>query len=256
MDLKLGGKIALVTGAGGGIGAAIATTLAVHGCTVYLGDTNVAAASKVAAECRGLGYPIALDVGVASAAADAVGRVVRERNRIDILVNNAGILKTGHVAEATLADWDDVCRVNLSGVYYCCKAVLPAMIAQRYGKIINIASVSAAKGGGAFGNVLYGTTKAGVVALTKGLARELAPHGINVNAIAPRVPETMCLPRSRPAVSPYRTISRPRSRCSRRMCSGTSTARRFRWTAAISRARLDCCSSFHAKISSGSRVAS
>ncbi|HEX8011645.1 MAG TPA: SDR family oxidoreductase [Casimicrobiaceae bacterium] len=190
MDLDLDHKVALVTGAGGGIGAAIATTLAAHGCTVYLGDTDIAAAGKVAAGCRGLGYALPLDVGVARAAIDAVERIVRERNRIDILVNNAGILKTGPVTEATIADWDDVCRVNLSGVYYCCKAVLPAMIAQRHGKIVNIASVSAVKGGGSFGNVLYGTTKAGVVALTKGLARELAPHGINVNAIAPGVIET------------------------------------------------------------------
>ena len=94
------------------------------------------------------------------------------------------------MVDATIDDWDQVCRVNLSGVYYCCKAALPAMVAQHYGKIVNIASVSAAKGGGSFGNVLYGTTKAGVVALTKGLARELAPLGINVNAIAPSVTET------------------------------------------------------------------
>ena len=190
MDLGLEGRIALVTGAAGGIGAAIAMTLAASGCHVYLGDTNVVAATRAAAECAGHAVAVPLDVGDPRAAADAVERIVRERSRIGVLVNNAGILKTGPVAEATIADWDDVCRVNLSGVYYCCKAVLPAMIAQRYGKIVNIASVSAVKGGGSFGNVLYGTTKAGVVALTKGLARELAPHGINVNAIAPGVIET------------------------------------------------------------------
>jgi 3-oxoacyl-[acyl-carrier protein] reductase len=190
MDLALGGKVALVTGAGGGIGAAIAAVLAGHGCSVHLGDTNVAAAADVARRCGERASAVALDVGDAGAARDVVERIVRERGRLDILVNNAGILKTGPVAEATIADWDDVCRVNLSGVYYCCKAALPAMIAQRYGKIVNIASVSAVKGGGSFGNVLYGTTKAGVVALTKGLARELAPHGISVNAIAPGVIET------------------------------------------------------------------
>jgi 3-oxoacyl-[acyl-carrier protein] reductase len=118
------------------------------------------------------------------------GRIVKERGRLDIVVNHAGILKTGSILDATIADWDDVCRVNLSGVYYCCKAAIASMVAQRYGKIVNIASVSAMKGGGTFGNVLYGTTKAGVVALTKGLARELAPHGINVNAVAPGVVET------------------------------------------------------------------
>lgn len=190
MDLKLGGKIALVTGAGGGIGAAIASTLINHGCSVYVADSDAAAANKVATELGERGYPLTLDVGNAADAAAAVEQIVRERGRIDIAVNNAGILKTGSILDASIADWDQVCRVNLSGVYYCCKAVLASMVKQRYGKIVNIASVSAMKGGGSFGNVLYGTTKAGVVALTKGLGRELAPFGINVNAIAPGVVET------------------------------------------------------------------
>lgn len=190
MDLKLDRKIALVTGAGGGIGAAIASTLVNHGCTVYVADSNGAAANKVATELGERGYPLTLDVGNATEANAAVEQIVRERGRIDIAVNNAGILKTGSILDASIADWDQVCRVNLSGVYYCCKAVLASMVKQRYGKIVNIASVSAMKGGGSFGNVLYGTTKAGVVALTKGLGRELAPFGINVNAIAPGVVET------------------------------------------------------------------
>jgi 3-oxoacyl-[acyl-carrier protein] reductase len=190
MDLGLAGRIALVTGAGGGMGAAIATALAAEGCQVYLGDTNVEGASRVAAGCGGHARPLALDVGDADAVAGAVARILDEQRRLDILVNNAGILKTGPVADASVADWDEVCRVNLSGVFYCCRAALPIMRAQRYGKIVNIASVSAMKGGGVFGNVLYGTTKAGVVALTKGLARELAPFGINVNAIAPGLADT------------------------------------------------------------------
>lgn len=190
MDLKLDSRIALVTGAGGGIGASIATTLFNHGCSVYVADSNGAAASKVAAQLGERSFPLTLDVGNAAEAAAAVERIVRESGRIDILVNNAGILKTGPALDASITDWDDVCRVNLSGVFYCCKAALASMVAQSYGKIVNIASVSAMKGGGSFGNVLYGTTKAGVVALTKGLARELAPFGINVNAIAPGVVET------------------------------------------------------------------
>ena len=190
MDLKLAGRIALVTGAGGGIGAAIARTLVSHGCSVYVADSNGDAADQVATELGDYGYPLTLDVGNAAQVAAAAEQIVRERGRIDIAVNNAGVLKTGSILEASIEDWDQVCRVNLSGVYYCCKAVLASMVKQRYGKIANIASVSAMKGGGSFGNVLYGTTKAGVVALTKGLGRELAPFGINVNAIAPGVVET------------------------------------------------------------------
>jgi 3-oxoacyl-[acyl-carrier protein] reductase len=190
MDLGLDGKVALVTGAGGGIGAAIANALADEGCVVYFGDLDIEAATRAAAAARRPGRAVELDVGDAAGAARCAERIVSDSGRIDILVNNAGILKTGPVLEATIADWNQVCRVNLSGVYYCCKAVLPYMVERKSGKIVNIASVSAAKGGGAFGNVLYGTTKAGVVALTKGLARELAPLGINVNCIAPAVTET------------------------------------------------------------------
>jgi 3-oxoacyl-[acyl-carrier protein] reductase len=157
---------------------------------VYFGDRNADAAARAAAACKRPGHPLTLDVGDPSALRRSAEGIVAEQGRIDILVNNAGILKTGSVIDATIEDWDQVCRVNLSGVYYCCKAVLPFMLRRKSGKIVNIASVSAAKGGGVFGNVLYGTTKAGVIALTKGLARELAPFGINVNAIAPTVTET------------------------------------------------------------------
>jgi NAD(P)-dependent dehydrogenase (short-subunit alcohol dehydrogenase family) len=190
MDLGLDGKVALVTGAGGGIGAAIAAALADEGCVVYLGDTNTEAVAHTAAACKPPGHPLALDVGDPAALRQCAERIAAEQGGIDILVNNAGILKTGSVIDATIEDWDQVCRVNLSGVYYCCKAILPFMLQRKSGKIVNIASVSAAKGGGVFGNVLYGTTKAGVIALTKGLARELAPFGINVNAVAPAVTET------------------------------------------------------------------
>lgn len=190
MDLNLDGKVALVTGAGGGIGEAIAAAFVGEGCVVYFGDNNADAAVGAAARCNGTAHALALDVGDPVSLKHGADRIASERGRIDILVNNAGILKTGSVIDATIADWDQVCRVNLSGVYYGCKAVLPHMLERRAGKIINVASVSAEKGGGAFGNALYGATKAGVIALTKGMARDLGPFGINVNAIAPAVADT------------------------------------------------------------------
>jgi 3-oxoacyl-[acyl-carrier protein] reductase len=190
MDLNLEGKIALVTGAGAGIGEAIAAAFAEEGCVVYFGDSNADAAARAAARCRRAAHALVLDVGDPASLKHGADRIAGEQGRIDILVNNAGILKTSSVIDSTIADWDEVCRVNLSGVYYGCKAVLPFMLERRSGKIINVASVSAEKGGGAFGNVLYGATKAGVIALTKGMARDLGPFGINVNAIAPAVVET------------------------------------------------------------------
>jgi len=189
MDLNLEGRIGLVTGGMSGIGRSIVAELLAEGCDVHVGDINPVAGSADdgASERR---HPIRLDVGDAPGVQHAVDRIVQARGRIDILVNCAGILKTRPLVESTIADWDEVARVNLSGVYYCSKAVMPAMIRARYGKIVNIASVSSVKGGGQFGNVLYGTTKAGVVAMTQGFARELGPHGINVNAVSPGVVET------------------------------------------------------------------
>ena len=190
MNVGLGGRIALVTGAGGGIGAAIAAKLVDEGCVVYLADISESAARAASDRLGERAHALTLDVTEPGEIRSAVDRIVARESRIDILVNNAGILKAGSVIESSIDDWDEVCSANLSSVYYCSKAVLPAMLERCYGKIVNIASISAVKGGGVFGNVLYGTTKAGVVAFTKGFARELAPHGINVNAVAPGVVET------------------------------------------------------------------
>jgi NAD(P)-dependent dehydrogenase (short-subunit alcohol dehydrogenase family) len=190
MDLHLQDRIALVTGAGGAIGAAIAAKLIEEGCRVHVADIDLDAARKTAGRWRERATAVRVDVADAADVQRNVDAIIARDGTLDILVNNAGILKTASLVDSTIEDWDDVCRANLSSVYYCCKAVLPQMMARRYGKIVNIASMSAAKAGGVFGNVLYGTTKAGVVAFTKGFARELAPHGINVNAIAPGVVET------------------------------------------------------------------
>lgn len=190
MDLRLDKRVALVTGAGGGIGAAIAGKLILEGCTVFVADVNAEGARRIASQLGNSAHPIRIDVARADDVQDAIDRIVEQHDALDILVNNAGILKTASIVDSTIEDWDEVCRVNLSSVYYCVKAALPSMLRRRYGKIVNIASMSAAKAGGVFGNVLYGTTKAGVVAFTKGFARELAPHGINVNAIAPGLLDT------------------------------------------------------------------
>ena len=102
----------------------------------------------------------------------------------------AGLLSVGAIADLPASEFGRVARVNLDGVLHCAKAAIPAMTAARHGRIINIASISAMRGGGSIGNTLYGATKAGVVALTMGLARELGPSGITVNAVAPAIVET------------------------------------------------------------------
>jgi NAD(P)-dependent dehydrogenase (short-subunit alcohol dehydrogenase family) len=193
MDLLLNDKVALVTGAGSGIGASIAGTLAREGCVVCIADLRLMLAQKVQKDLKEEGYKafsVQMDVSEAKQVDQVIRQVVNDYGRVDILVNNAGILKTGTIMDSSVQDWEEVSRINLSSVLYCSKSVLPFMIEEKYGKIVNIASVSALRGGGALGNTLYGATKAGVIAMTKGFARELAPMGINVNAIAPAVAET------------------------------------------------------------------
>ena len=172
----LQGKVALVTGAARGIGAAIADEFEREGCFVFRGDIK--------------GGTLAFDVTSRAAVREAMQRIVRERGGLDILVNNAGLLGTGPLEETTGDEWDRLVAVNLTGVFNCVQAAIPAMRGRAGAAIINIASVSAEKGGGAIGNVWYGTTKAGVVAMTRGLGRELGRDGIRVNAIAPAVLDT------------------------------------------------------------------
>ena len=190
MDLNLKGRVAVVTGGAAGIGEAIARALAVEGCHVSILDRNEVAARKLA-ESLGAGSQfVVANVGEPTSVAHAFDQLAARHNSLDILVNAAGVLSTGLVADLPTAEWQRVHEINLSGVVYCVKSAIPLMRQQKRGRIINIASVSAMRGGGSVGNTLYGATKAGVVALTMGLARELGPDGITANAIAPAVADT------------------------------------------------------------------
>ena len=193
MDLNLKDRVAVVTGGAAGIGEAIARALAAEGCIIFILDRDAAAASKAAAALVESGHQAqsaACDIGVAAAVTRAFDEIATRHKRLDILVNAAGMLSTGLVADLPVTEWQRVSQVNIAGLLFCVKAVIPVMTEQRHGRIINIASVSAMRGGGSVGNTLYGTTKAGVVALTMGLARELGPAGITVNAIAPAIADT------------------------------------------------------------------
>ncbi len=150
-----------------GIGTEIAAALIREGSIVYVADVNADSARTVEQLLGPSAHALPTDVGAVNDVQEKIQQIVREQRTLNILVNNAGILKTGSLIDSSVEDWDQVARVNLSGVFYCSKMALPIMVREHYGKIINIASVSAAKGGGIFGNVLYGTTKAGVVAFTK-----------------------------------------------------------------------------------------
>jgi 3-oxoacyl-[acyl-carrier protein] reductase len=194
VDLGIAGKVVLVTGAGGGLGRAIAVGLASEQSTVVSGDLVLSAAEETVALCsnkEGRDHAAAqLDVSDAQSIERAIDAIVRQHGRLDILVNNAGILKVGTVLESKPSDWDDVSRINVASVFHASRAAAPVMARQRWGRIVNIASVSAMRGGGVIGNTLYGVSKAGVAALTMGLAREWASTGVTVNAIAPGLAET------------------------------------------------------------------
>ncbi len=189
MDLDLQGRVAVVTGGGAGIGEAVARALAAEGCTVFVADRDAPAAARVAADIARSGQsarPVTVDVASAASVETAFAGI----SATDILVNAAGLLSTGDIADLPASEFDRIARVNLNGVINCVKAAVPAMTAAQRGRIVNIASISAMRGGGSIGNTLYGATKAGVVALTMGLARELGPSRITVNAVAPSILDT------------------------------------------------------------------
>ncbi len=184
----LTGKIAIVTGAASprGLGKATAMLFAEHGATVAITDLNVDDAASAAADLPGNGHlGLAGDV-TDQAACQSVATAVLDRfGRIDILVNNAGITQPLKLQEINPENYDAVTDVSLRGTLYMSQAVIPAMRAQQSGSIINLSSVSAQRGGGIFGGPHYSAAKAGVLGLTKAMARELAPDNVRSNAICP-----------------------------------------------------------------------
>lgn len=187
-------RVALVTGAGRGIGQAIAAAFAREGGRVVLNDVGPeerlqAVAKELCAAAAGRVISISADVKNTGQVQEMIRRVDREFGRLDVLVNNAGIIRRGSIETVTEKDWDDVLGVNLKGAFNCCKAAADIMIRQRCGKIVNVSSV-AAKTGDITSAPGYGPSKAGMDALTKTLARQLARYGINVNGVAPHAIET------------------------------------------------------------------
>ncbi len=182
----LSGKVALVTGAYRGLGFAIAAGLARAGATVVLNARKSPEVESAAAKLRGEGFKAAtsvFDVTDRVAVRSAVDAIVAERGGIDILFNNAGIQRRGPMVEFAPADWDAVIATNLTAPFVVSQAVLPSMIARKSGKIVHVASLTSEL---ARPNIVpYTAAKGGVRQLTRGMAVELAPHNIQVNAIAP-----------------------------------------------------------------------
>jgi 3-oxoacyl-[acyl-carrier protein] reductase len=190
MNLK--DRVAIVTGAARGIGKAVALTFIREGAKVALVDVDqkqLEALKNEIKERKGESINTSCDITKSPEVQAMVNQVKKAFGRIDILVNNAGIIRRGTIQTVSEEDWDRVIEVNLKGTFNCCKAVVDIMIKQRYGKIVNVSSIA-----GKLGDITsapgYGPSKAGVDALTKTLARQLAPHSINVNAVSPHAIET------------------------------------------------------------------
>lgn len=188
--MKLENKVAIVTGSASGLGKAIVQRFAEAGAAVVVADVNQQGIDKAVRELEQAGKTamgFKVDVTNRSQLKDLMKAAAERFGRIDILVNNAGVTRNRPFSEMNDEDWDFVLGVDLKGAFFCVQAVAGYMIKQRYGKIVNIASVAGTgtAPGSAIGNYNYATAKAGLIQLTKTLARELGPHGINVNCVAP-----------------------------------------------------------------------
>jgi 3-oxoacyl-[acyl-carrier protein] reductase len=184
--MKLEGKVAVVTGAARGIGKAIVFALAREGVNPVIVDVDEQEAIKTANEINSMGrnsVAFKVDVSSFSQVEEMMAKVTEKYNRIDIMVNNAGITRDALLIRMKEEDWDKVLSINLKGTFNCMRAVSAIMLKQRSGKIVNIASIIGMIGNA--GQANYAASKAGVIALTKTAAKELASRGINVNAVAP-----------------------------------------------------------------------
>ncbi len=190
MDLK--DQIAIVTGAGQGIGRASALALAAEGADVVVVDINESTLAETVAAVKAKGQRalgIRADLGSVSEIDRMVAESVAAFGRIDILVNNAAVTRRAYIMDLTEEDWDRIHRVNAKGVFFCLQRVAREMIPRRSGRIINIASV-AGKGFPGTSNAIYAASKGAVISLTKTAAQQLGPHNINVNSVCPGIVRT------------------------------------------------------------------
>ena len=184
--MRLKDKVALITGGARGIGRSIALLFAQEGADIVIGDVDIQEANKTCLDIEALGkkaLALQMDVTDYVKVEEAVNKILDKFAKVDILVNNAGITKDNLLLRMSETEWDAVLSVNLKGTFNCIKAVSKAMVKQRAGKIINIASIIGIIGNP--GQANYSASKAGIIALTKTTAKELAIRNINVNAVAP-----------------------------------------------------------------------
>jgi 3-oxoacyl-[acyl-carrier protein] reductase len=198
-DREVGGKVALVTGGASGIGAAVALDLSAHGADVAIVDVQLGSTAKevLAGIERNGGRALAVSADVADhpRAGEIVAEIREQLGGLHILVTSAGINRDSMSWKMTAEDWRTVIDVDLSGTFYYCQAVSPFLRAQRFGKIVMISSINGLRG--KLGQANYSAAKAGVIGLTKALAKELAPSNVNVNAVAPgliQTPMTAAMP--------------------------------------------------------------
>jgi len=211
MAFELSGQTAIVTGAATGIGEAIARRLAKAGAVVAVADLNLDGAAQVARSIGGEAFQLQIDIARSASVNAAITQVIERRGQIDVLVNNAGIAgKAAPLWEQSDEDWTSVIAVNLLGVVYCTRAVLPHMRKRKYGRVVNIASIAGKEGNPNMSP--YSATKGAVIAFTKSIGKEVATDGICVNAVSPAVIRTHILDQLTPEQVDYMTQRIPMRR--------------------------------------------